>query len=123
MNFQLLFLTIESAYILAAILIGLTLTKRGRPYRYVLPSLHVIFAILITAGVVSDLLVGMPHYQILSQVTLLISALALLCIIIIGIVMLVTKTRNLKLVSRLKLFVIVFVLTFGMGRILVMLNV
>jgi hypothetical protein len=122
MEYPIIFLIVEGAYILVAAALGLRLTKKGRPYKVLWPTLHIIFAALVVLGMATEVLVGVPHHQIAAQVTLSVSALALLGVVVIGITMLVRKTRTFKLVNAHKWLVIVFAVTLVPGQIFVLLK-
>lgn len=123
MSHDTLFLIIEGAYILVAALLGLALTRRGKPYRRILPIAHVVLAVLVATGIVTDLLVGMPGYATWARLALSLSGIALLGIFALGITMLLRKTRSLALADYHKMFVIALASTFLITRFFVFMKI
>ncbi len=123
MNHDTLFLVIEGAYILVAVALGLALTRRGRPYRRILPIAHVFLAVLTATGIVTDLIVGMPQYAAWARVALSLSGAALLGLFVLGLTMLLRKTRSLRLADYHKLFAIALASTFLVTRFFVFLKI
>jgi energy-converting hydrogenase Eha subunit A len=123
MNHDTLFLIIEGAYILVAVLLGLALTRRGKPYRRILPIAHVFLAVLTATGIATDLIVGMPQYAAWARVALSLSALALLGLFVLGITILLRKTRSLRLADYHKMFAVALASTFLATRLFVFMKI